>query len=77
MGTKFTNEQKKVMYEARYVGRTIELIAPIDNKWSPKPIGARFHIESIDDMIDAHGYWLPPQSGSLAVCIEEVSQNRI
>ena len=47
MGTKFTKEQKKAMYEARYVGRTVELTEALDDPYTPKPVGARFHVQEL------------------------------
>lgn len=65
---------KKEVYSARYhKGTIIELTEPIDDPYSPKPIGSRFKVESVDDAYQLQGYWLPPQSGSIAVIIETVS----
>ena len=62
---------KKEMYEARYPsGTIIELTAPIEDKFSPKPVGARFKVDFIDDQYQIHGVWLPPEKGSIAVIIE-------
>ena len=41
---------KKEVYSARYPkGTIIELTEPIDDFYSPKPIGSRFKVESVDD----------------------------
>lgn len=68
MVDKFTKEQKKAMYEARYVDRTVELMQPIDDPYTPKQVGARFHITGIDDELQAHGRW--EDGGSMALVIE-------
>lgn len=63
---------KKEVYSARYhKGTIIELTEPIDDPYSLKPIGSRFKVESVDDAYQLQGYWLPPQSGSIAVIIEK------
>ena len=63
---------KKAVYSARYPkGTIIELIEPIDDKYSPKPVGSRFKVDYVDDAFQLQGHWLPPQSGSIAVVIEK------
>ena len=63
---------KKAVYSARYPkGTIIELIEPIDDKYSPKPVGSRFKVDCVDDALRLQGGWLPPQSGSIAVVIEK------
>lgn len=70
-GAKF---DKKLYYSYRYpAGTIIELTAPIDDPYNPKPVGARFKVNSIDDAFQLHGSWLPPYSGCLAVDIEHDS----
>ena len=65
---------KKAVYSARYPkGTIIELIEPIDDKYSPKPAGSRFKVDYVDDAFQLQGVWLPPQSGSIAVLIEKDS----
>lgn len=65
---------KKAVYSARYPkGTIIELIEPIDDPYSPKPAGARFEVDCVDDMLQLHGKWLPPEFGSIAVSIEDDS----
>lgn len=62
---------KKAVYEARYpAGTVVELTEPIEDPYTPKPVGARFQVDLIDDMMQVHGHWLPPQSGSMAIDIE-------
>lgn len=62
---------KKAIYSARYSdGTIIELTAPIDDEYSPKPAGSRFQVEFVDDALQLQGHWLEPQRGSLAVVIE-------
>ena len=62
---------KKAYYSMRYpCGTVVELIAPIEDAYSPKPVGARFRVDFIDDMLQLHGKWLPPESGSIAIAIE-------
>jgi hypothetical protein len=62
---------KKAIYTARYPrGTIIELTAPIEDPYSPKPVGARFKVDYVDDAYQLQGSWLPPQSGSIAVVIE-------
>lgn len=68
MGAKFTKEQKKDMYEARYVGRTVELTEPINDPYTPKLVGAKFHVTGIDDELQLHGRW--EDGGSMALVIE-------
>ena len=68
LGTKFTKEQKKAMYEARYVGRTVELTEALDDPYTPKPVGARFHVTGIDDEFQLHGSW--ESGGSMALLVE-------
>lgn len=61
---------KKVVYMARYPkGSVLELTAPIDDPYSPKPVGSRY----IDDALQIHGEWLAPASGSIAIIIEQDS----
>lgn len=63
---------KKAVYEARYPkGTVIELTEPINDPYSSKPAGARFEVDCVDDMLQLHGRWLPPESGSMAVIIEK------
>lgn len=63
---------KKPIYEARYPkGTIIELTAPIEDPFTPKPVGARFKVDFIDDQYQLHGSWLPPEEGSIAVNIEK------
>lgn len=62
---------KKAVYSARYpYGTIIELTAPIDDEYSPKPAGSRFQVDFVDDALQLQGHWLEPQWGSLAVVIE-------
>lgn len=68
MDVKITNAQKKAMYEARYVGRVIELTESIEDPYTPKPIGSRFHVTSVDDCYQLHGYW--EDGGSMALIPE-------
>lgn len=66
-----TKIDKQAYYSMRYPsGTIIELTAPIEDKYSPKPIGARFKVDSVDSMLQLHGHWLPPERGCLAVEIE-------
>lgn len=53
------------------VGTIIELTEPINDRFTPKPVGSRFEVELIDDQLQLHGRWLPPERGSMAVSIEE------
>ena len=66
---------KKALYEARYPhGTIIELTEPIEDPYgSSKPVGSRFKVDFVDDMLQLQGHWLPPASGSIAVIIEEDS----
>jgi hypothetical protein len=66
---------KKAMYSARYPSGTIvELTAPIEDPYGgSKPIGARFKVDFVDDAFQLQGHWLPPESGSIAIIIEEDS----
>lgn len=63
---------KKEVYSARYPKETIvELTEPIDDKYSPKPVGSRFKVDYVDDALQLQGHWLPPASGSIAIIIEQ------
>lgn len=63
---------KKAVYSARYPhGTIIELTEPIQDPYSPKPVGSRFKVDYVDDALQLQGVWLPPQSGSIAVIIEK------
>ena len=65
---------KKAVYMARYPkGSVLELTAPIDDPYSPKPVGSRMRVEYIDDALQIHGECLAPASGSIAVIIEQDS----
>lgn len=61
-------EQKKRMCEEKYVGKIIELTEPIDDPYTPKTKGSRFYVDSVDDILQLHGYWL--DGGSMAVDVE-------
>lgn len=63
---------KKAVYSARYPhGTIIELTESIQDPYSPKPVGSRLKVDYVDDALQLHGVWLPPQSGSIAVIIEK------
>ena len=66
---------KKAVYSARYPhGTIVELTAPIEDPYgSSKPIGAKFEVDFEDDGLQLQGRWLPPESGSIAILIEEDS----
>lgn len=65
---------KKEVYAMRYPkGTVVELTEPIDDPYTPKPVGARFKVDHIDDMLQLHGHWLPPERGSMAISVEEDS----
>ena len=65
---------KKAIYEMRYpAGTIVELTAPIMDPYTPKSVGSRFRVDRIDDMLQLHGSWLPPEKGSMAISIEEDS----
>ena len=61
-------EDKKSYYESQYVGRVIELVEAIDDPYTPKEVGSKFYVESVDDILQLHGYWL--NGGSMAVDAE-------
>jgi len=63
---------KKALYSMRYPkGTIIELTEAMEDKYcGGKTAGSRFKVDYVDDMLQLHGVWLPPQSGSLAVIIE-------
>lgn len=62
---------KKTVYEMRYPkGTVVELTAPIEDTYTPKAAGSRFKVDFIDDILQLHGSWLPPESGSMAIDIE-------
>lgn len=62
---------KKKLYAMRYPCDTvIELIEPVEDRYgNGKPAGSRFRVNYVDDALQLHGVWLPPQSGTLAVLI--------
>ena len=64
---------KKALYSMRYPkGTIIELTEAMEDKYcGGKPAGSRFKVDYVDDMLQLHGVWLPPQSGSIAVIIEK------
>lgn len=63
---------KKAVYSSRYPhGTIIELTEPIQDPYSPKPVGSRFKVDYVDDALQLQGVWLSPQSGSIAVIIEK------
>lgn len=63
---------KKEVFSARYPkGTIVELIEPIDDKYSPKPAGSKFKVDYVDDALQLQGHWLPPASGSIAIIIEQ------
>ena len=63
---------KKAVYSACYPhGTIIELTEPIQDPYSPKPVGSRFKVDYVDDALQLQGVWLSPQSGSIAVIIEK------
>lgn len=65
---------KKAVYSARYPkGSVLELTEPINDPYSPKPVGSRLKVEYIDDALQIHGKWLPPASGSIAIIVEKDS----
>ena len=57
-------EQYRAMYPK---GTVIRLVKSIDDPYTPKPVGARFRVSFVDDAGQLQGYWLPPESGSMAV----------
>jgi hypothetical protein len=58
---------KDVYREMYPAGTVIELTAPIYDPYSPKKAGDRFRVRCMDDMMQLHGTWLAPASGSIAV----------
>lgn len=65
---------KKAVYSARYPkGSVLELTEPINDPYSPKPVGSRLKVEYIDDALQIHGEWLSPASGSIAIIVEKDS----
>lgn len=67
-------EERIAAYSKRYpAGTIIELTAPINDRFTPKPIGSRFEVDIIDAQLQLHGRWLPPESGSMAVSLLEDS----
>lgn len=65
---KVSKEDNKSYYERKCVGRVVELIEAIDDPYTPKPIGSKFYVESVDDIFQLHGYWL--DGGSMAIDTE-------
>ena len=64
---------RKAIYSARYPHGTIVMLTePIVDKYgASKPAGARFYVDYVDDALQLQGHWLPPESGSIAIIIEE------
>lgn len=61
---------KTELYRMRYPkGTIIELTAPIEDPYTPKPVGSRFEVACVDDVNQLQGHWLAPASGSIAVII--------
>lgn len=62
---------KKELYSMKYPhGTVIELTEPIDDPYGgSKPVGARFHVDFVDDALQLQGNWLSPYSGCMAVVI--------
>jgi hypothetical protein len=62
---------KKDYYRAKYPrGTVIELTEAIEDPYGgSKPVGARFEVDGVDDMLQLQGKWLPPERGSIAVII--------
>lgn len=63
-----SNEDKKCHYEEKYVGKVIEMTEVINDPYTPKAVGSKFYVESVDDIFQLHGYWL--NGGSMAVDAE-------
>ena len=62
MSIKITKEY----IEARYPrGTVLELLAPIEDPYTPKEIGDRFIVSEVDDIGQIHGTWL--NGGSMAI----------
>lgn len=56
----------KEYIEARYHrGSELELLAPIDDAYTPKAIGDRFIVSGVDDIGQIHGSW--KNGGSMAI----------
>lgn len=63
--------RSKEFYEAKYPkGTIVELTEAIDDPYTPKPVGARFKVNFVDDALQLHGCWLSPNRGSMAIDIE-------
>ncbi|MCI8373801.1 MAG: DUF4314 domain-containing protein [Lachnospiraceae bacterium] len=68
------NQEKLEEYRRKYPkGTVVELTAPIREAYSPKPAGAKFKVDYVDDMAQLQGTWLAPQTGSIAIIIGEDS----
>ena len=57
--------QYRAMYPA---GTVLELTAPINDKYTPKEVGDRFIVSSVDDIGQIHGRFL--SGGSMAIIPE-------
>ncbi len=65
---------KRAVYSARYpYGTVIELTEPINDPYTPKPAGAKFKVDYVDDALQLQGSWLSPERGSMAVDVEHDS----
>lgn len=59
---------KAALYRKLYPrGTVLELTAPLADEFSPKPEGARFQVDYVDDQAQLQGTWLPPEKGSIAL----------
>ena len=48
----------------------LELTEPLNDPYSPKPVGARLKVEYVDSFGQIHGEWLEPYGGSIAIIPE-------
>lgn len=58
--------EAKALYQK---GVVLELTEALEDPYSPKPKGARFLVEYVDDGFNIHGSWQEPASGGLCLIV--------
>ena len=59
--------EAKALYQK---GVILELTEALSDPYSPKPKGARFIVDFVDDAMNIHGSWIDPESGCLSLIID-------
>lgn len=58
--------EAKALYQK---GVVLELTEALEDPYSPKPVGARFVVDYVDDAMNIHGSWVNPESGCLSLIV--------